>query len=251
MRGPVARAEREDRRRRMVVDSQTEPRATIGTIATRRPRTRRNPKWIALGIIAICLGAIASFVLYSQVTESHQVVIVRHSLHRGATIDSSDLGSVTVGNTGGVDTVPATTMPHLVGRIAATDLVQGSLLPPGATTGALPPAHGNAVIGVHLATGRAPAGFLAPGSPIRMVVLPVGAGKTDVGGAGASNIAGGGSGAGQGELTNVATISAVVLSTTVLDDGILVNVELDAGQAVDAASYAAQDRVVVVRESER
>ena len=30
-------------------------------------RSRRNPKWIALGIAALCLGAIGSFVLYKLV----------------------------------------------------------------------------------------------------------------------------------------------------------------------------------------
>ncbi len=238
----------------MVIERELRTPTVSDVPAAPRIRTRRNPKWVALGIVAICLGAIASFFLYSQVAESHQVAVVRRSLQRGATIRSGDLGSVTVGNTSGIDTVPATAIPDLVGRVAATDLFEGSLVPPSAVTTDLPPAHGKDIIGLRLATGRAPSGFLVPGSPVRLVVLPVDAAKAGGSGIQASD-AGASSRpdapAGRNEVTNVATISAAVISTVTLDDGVLINVELDAGQAVDAASYAAQDRVVVIRESER
>jgi hypothetical protein len=214
-------------------------------------RTRRNPKWIALGVIAVCLGAIASFVLYSQVSESQQVVAVRSSIDRGTTITAADLGIVRVGDTGGVATVPADEMRSMIGQVAAVDLIRGSLLPPDAVTSELPPARGKGVIGIRVSSGRAPVGFLAPGSPIRLVVLPAsasGAGGPAPSGSETGDSTNGSSGK---ESTNVATISATVVNSTQLDDAVLINIELESGQAVDAASYAAQERVVVIRESER
>lgn len=207
-------------------------------------RTRRNPRWIALGVLTVCLGALASFFLYSQLAESHQVVAVRADISRGEKITAADLGVVSVGDTGGVATVPAADLQSLVGRIAAVDLVKGTLLPPDAVTSTLPPARGKGVIGIRVASGRAPVGFLAPGSPIRLVVLPESA-------AGGDDLPAAGAGADGKESTNVATITATVVNSTRLDDGVLINVELESGQAVDAASYAAQERIVVIRESER
>jgi hypothetical protein len=203
--------------------------------------------------VAICLGAIASFFLYSRVAESHQVVVVRHALERGSTIRSEDLGVATVGDTAGISTVAASAIDELVGQTAAIDLVEGSLLPPSAVTQVLPPGHGKDIIGIRLPTGRAPSGFLAAGSPVRLVVLPTDPGPPGSQGATAdgTDVATGATADPADEVTNVATISAVVVNASPLDDGVLVNVELDAGQAVDAASYAAQGRVVMIRESER
>lgn len=224
-------------------------------------RSRRNPKWIALGVVAVCLGAIASFFLYSQISEAHEVVALRHTVHRGATITAADLGQARVGDTGGIRTVPATDLDSLIGKVAAFDLVQGSLLPVNAVTGALPPDHGKAIIGIRVDVGRAPSGFLTAGSPVRLVVLPVDAasgsgseGGTTGGqdsGVDAGGSAGSDSGGGTKEITNVATMTAVVVNSTQLDDGVFLNLELDSRQAVDAASFAAQDRIVIVRDSER
>lgn len=222
------------------------------------PRARRNPRWIALGIIAICLGAIASFFLYSQVAESHRVVAVRHGISRGDTISADDLGQVSVGNTGGVRTVPSTQLAGLVGQVAAVDLVEGSLLPPDAITDVLPPSKGNGVIGIKVATGRAPSGFLAAGSPVRLVVLPADAagvdaatGQTTSGRTGSPSDDANTGESTSAEITNVATISAAVISSQQSDDSVFLTVELSTDEAVEAASYAAQGRIVVVRESER
>lgn len=233
-------------------------------------RSRRNPKWIALGVIAICLGAIGSFFLYSQLSESHQVIAIRDTVHRGSTITQDDLAPVRVGNIDQVSAVPADRLPHLVGKVAAFDLVPGALLPPNAVTDELPPAADAAIVGVRLPTGRAPSGFLAPGSPIRMVVLPdpEAAGTVNSGtdsnepgtnetGSDQTGIEEGDGGEGSpddaGADASVSTrvIDGTVVNTVKLDNGVLINVQVHAGQAVGAASYAAQDRIAVIRDSER
>lgn len=252
----------------MTVDEQARPRASADAPSpvpsAVQLRSRRNPRWVALGIVAICLGAIASFFLYSQISESHQVVAMRETVHRGSTITAADLGEVRVGDTGGIATVPASQLDTLIGKIAAYDLVQGSLLPANAVTGSLPPGHGKAIIGIRVDTGRAPTGFLTSGSPVRLVVLPPDA--ASAGGSGSvqdgaqpddgatagsdGSTTGDGANGSTKEVTNVASMSAVVVNSTQLDDGVFLDVELDATKAADAASYAAQDRVVIVRDSE-
>lgn len=256
---------------RMTVEEQVRQRASgespAPVPAPVRIRSRRNPRWVALGVVAVCLGAIASFFLYSQISESHQVVAMRRTVHRGAMITAGDLGQVRVGDTGGIRTVPASDLDSLLGKVAAFDLVQGSLVPVNAVTGDLPPDHGKAIIGIRVDVGRAPSGFLTTGSPVRLVVLPVDA----VSGAGSGGMpadgttgqdpggapTGGSEGspdAGSGRAQNVTagtTMTAVVVNSAQLDDGVFLNLELDSSQAADAASFAAQDRVVVVRESER
>jgi hypothetical protein len=236
----------------MAIDEHVAEVATRHRVPTDIPtapriRSRRNPRWIALGVIAVCLGALASFFLYSQLAESHQVVAVRHTISRGSSIGSDDLGAITVSDTGGVRTVPAAELTSLIGRVAAYDLVAGSLLPPDAVTDRFPPDHGRSVVGIRVDSGRAPTGFLTPGSPIRLVVLPADAAGGDAGGS--IDTAGGQST--EGGAAGTRTIGATVVGSQELDDGVFLNVELDSDQAVDAASYSALGRVAVIRESER
>jgi len=68
---------------------------------------RRNPKWIALGIVALCLGALLSFVIYSRVADEIAVVSVVNTVHRGSTVTAADLTTVSVKAGAGVQTVPA------------------------------------------------------------------------------------------------------------------------------------------------
>ena len=225
-----------------VAEAVTRTRVPVETPSAPRIRSRRNPRWVALGVVAICLGALASFFLYSQLSESHQVVAVRHTVSRGSTIGPDDLGSVRVSDTGGARTVPAAELASLIGRVAGYDLVAGSLLPPGAVTDQLPPAKGSSVIGIRVAVGRAPTGFLAPGSPIRLVVLPAEA-DADASGTVAGTDP-------DSDAAGAPTVAATVVSSEQLDDGLFLNIELESGRAAAAAAYAAQDRMVVVRESE-
>jgi hypothetical protein len=234
----------------MAVEDDVERPAQVDIPAPPQIRTRRNPRWIALGVIAICLGAISSFLLYSQLAESHQVIAVRETIHRGSTITQADLTTIRVGNTDRVATVPADRLPEMVGKVAAFDLVGGALLPPEAVTDELPPAADQAIVGVRLATGRAPSGFLPPGSPIRLVVLPDPDAVGDP--AEADDPTGSQGDAGVTESADpTPVIDGTVINTVQLDDGVVINVQVTAAQAVGAASYAAQDRIAVVRDSER
>lgn len=197
---------------------------------------RRNPKWIALGLVALCLGALLSYVLYARVADQESVVAVVNTVHRGDTVTAADLTSVSLPSAAGVQAVPATQLEQLVGRRAVYDLVGGSLLPVGAVSDSVVPQPGHAVVGVRLVTGRAPAGPLPSGTPLRLVALPP---------AGSDS-----------EATDRYTgrsIAARVLNKVDAADGtsVVVDVDVAAATAPDVALLAAQERLAVVRDADR
>ncbi|MBM7798881.1 hypothetical protein JOE57_001802 [Microlunatus panaciterrae] len=198
-------------------------------------RFRRSPKWIAVGIIALCLGGLASLFVYHDVSQAQTVVVVARTVHRGAVIRAGDLTTATVGNTPGVRTVSADQLSVLVGQHATVDLMAGSLLSAGAVGSVTVPAANHSVIGIRLVSGRAPVGHLPSSGPVRLVALPPGGADPSF----------------RDSYTNM-IIKAKVIDTTDGPDGlsIVLNVELPEGQASAAALLAAQERLVVVRDSE-
>lgn len=198
-------------------------------------RGRRSPKWIALGVIAICLGGLGAFFLYNELSQAQTVVAVANTVYRGSVVTSSDLTSVTVGKTPGVTTVPADQLESLIGQRAVADLMAGSLLPAGAVAASTVPAADHAVVGLKLVAGRAPVGYLQPSSLIRLVAIPPE-------GADASY---------KDSYTGM-IIKASVIDATPAPDGlsIMVNVDVATDKSAAAALLAARDRLVVVRDAE-
>lgn len=197
---------------------------------------RRNPRWIALGIVALCLGALLSYVIYARVADQATVVAVARTVHRGDTIQPTDLTSVSLAAPAGIGVVPATQVGQLVGQQAVYDLVAGSLLPAGAVAHVVTPRTGRAVVGIRLVSGRAPAGPLPSGSPLRLVALP----PTGSNAAAADPFAG-------------RTIVARTISEVDGADGasVLLNVDVAAALAPSVALLAAQERLAVVRDADR
>lgn len=213
----------------------SQPTARVPAPAATTTRLRRNPKWIALGIVALCLGALGSFVLYNQLADARDVVAVRTSVSRGAQITATDLTVVRVGDTPGVNTVPAAQLDALVGEHAAVDLPAGTMLAPVMIAPVVVPGIGHSLIGVKLDVGRAPNGFLRSGSPIRLIAVPP---------AGAA--------ANYKDAYSNLSIDATVVDASGTADGqsVLLDVDVAADQAAQAATLAATARLVAVRDPE-
>jgi SAF domain len=198
-------------------------------------RVRRNPRWIALGVAAMCLGALTSFFLYRQATHAQAVVAVTHSIYRGSLISRSDLTTITVGNTGGVHVVPASQLSSVTGKRVSLDLVAGSLLSPDAVTDVALPAAKRAIVGIRLPQGRAPEGYLPPAASVRLVAVPP-------------------SGADPGYKDAYAKFSvrAKIADVTTSGDGLslLVNADVSASDAATVGRLAAQERLVLIRDAE-
>lgn len=197
---------------------------------------RRNPKWIALGVIAICLGGLLSFVIYARVATETTVVAMAATVYRGEPIEAADLTSVTLQGDPSVPTIPTADAAGLIGQRAAYDLVEGTLAAPSAVASEALPAAERAVIGMRLAGGRAPADFLQPGAPIRLVALPPAAAQP-----GAKD-----QHAGKTYLARTVSVKPGP------DAGsLLVDVDVAAGQAAVIATLAAQERLAIVRDAGR
>ena len=201
---------------------------------------RRNPKWIALGVVAICLGGLLSYLIYGRLATEVSVVAVARTVYRGATVAEADLRTVTITPARSVAYVPAAELRSLLGKRAAFDLAEGALLTPGAIADVKLPANGRAVVGVKLVPGRAPAGLLHAGSPVRLVALPTAA-------------EGGVSGqTGPDEFKDRAYPGYVIDVQVSDDDGSsLVNVDVRADQANDVSTLAALNRLALVRDADR
>lgn len=197
---------------------------------------RRNPKWIALGVIAICVGGLLSYVIYARVATESAVVAMAATVYRGEVIETSDLTAVTLSGSPSVPSIPAAQASSLVGQRAAYDLVDGSLVAPSAVTQDALPTEKRAVVGMKLAGGRAPADFLLPGSPVRLVALPAPDAQPGV----ADPYAG------------KTFVARTVSSAAGPDAGSLfVDVDVPADQAPTIAMLAAQERLTVIRDAGR
>ncbi len=197
---------------------------------------RRNPRWIALGLTAICIGGLLSYLIYARVATESAVLALTHTVYRGQLVAASDLTTVTVNGDPGVPTVPASRRDELVGQRAVYDLVAGSILAPGAIAAVKLPADRRALVGILVSAGRAPSNHLVPGAAVRLIAVPppnAEAGFRD-------------------EYTGK-TFAARVVDQQPGPDAAstLVNIDIGADQAPVVALLAAQDRLSLVRDADR
>ena len=211
--------------------------STTSTPEPPRIPGRRNPKWIALGIVALCLGALLSYAVYNRVAAETSVIKMSATVYRSETVEASDLAVVQLSGDAVRKSIPAAQLDALVGRKAIYDLPEGTIPVPGAIDDLVIPDSGRAVVGIKLATGRAPAELLIPGSPARLVVLPP-ASTTDPDTS--DKLAG-------------KTYPATIVDQAPGADGasIVINVDVASGQAPTIAMLAALDRLAVVRDPAR
>ncbi len=196
---------------------------------------RRNPKWIALGIVAICLGGLLSYVVYSRVATETSVVAIAHTVYRGETIEAADLTTLTLRGGSLEQAIPAGERANLVGKRAVFDLAEGSVIPASAVADTTVPLEGRAVVGLKLAAGQAPAALLLPGSPVRLIALPAAADDQT-----------------RDKLAGTIYVAAVIDQAAAPDGtSTLVNVDVKAKQAPLVALLASQDRLAVVRDAGR
>jgi hypothetical protein len=222
------------RRARTAADASEPPETTPPP-----PRVpgRRNPKWIALGVVALCLGGLLSYVIYARLANETTVVSVAQTVYRGEVIDAADLTTITLQGSTIAQAVPAADLDTMIGKRAAVDLVAGSVLVASAVTEESIPATGRAIVGLKLSAGRTPTSLLIPSAAVRLVALP----SQDGSDADASD-----------DITGD-TFTARVIDQANGADGtsILVNVDVAADQAAIIAQLAAQDRIALVRDAGR
>lgn len=235
LRGPAVTPDPE---RRTANGQPARATGTADGAAAELPRLpgRRNPRWIALGVLALCLGALLSYVVYARVAAEATVVALDATVYRGEVVERGDLTTVRLRAGSLPATVPAGDLDQLVGQRAVFDLPAGSVLSAGSVAATAVPAPGRAAVGIKLASGRSPEVLLLPASPVRLVALPPASAATTA-----------------GDRLSGKTYTARVLDQAPGADGasILLNVEVDQAQAATVALLAAQERIAVVRDAGR
>lgn len=206
--------------------------------ATELPRLpgRRDPRWIALGVVALCLGALLSYVVYAHVASETTVVSVAHTVYRGEVLEAADLTTVRLQGGALPDAVPASGLDGLVGQRAVYDLPAGGVVASTSVAETALPAEGRSVVGVLLPGGNAPQGLLLPSSPVRLVALPPASSSTGA----------------KDELAGKTYAARVVDSAPGADGtSTMLNVDVQQAQAPTIALLAAAQRLAVVRDAGR
>lgn len=208
-------------------------------LATAAARPRRQPKWIAAGVLAMCLGGLGATLVYAKATATHDVIQVTRSVSRGETIRAADLRVVRAGDLAGSSSVPADRASQLVGQKALIDLAGGAILPANAI-GQPPVEKGISHVGLRLAPGRIPVGELTVGASV--VLIPVEEPRSEVAKP-APQATPGASAAGP-----IAATIAVAPRVGVDGVSTLLDVRVPSDKARAVAELAASDRLVLVRE---
>lgn len=192
-------------------------------------RARRSPRWIAAGVLAICLGGLGATLLWNEAVTSQQVLRVNAAVARGEVIEARDLGPVTVGSLPGVSVVPADQLDDLVGKQALVDLPAGSLVPAGGI-GVAELAPGTVRLGLSLPAGRLPGSAMVPGEQVLLIPVP-------------------GPDQAEAEMSESPVTATLVTPPTTAPDGAarLVDVTVAAADADVVARLAATDRLVLAR----
>jgi hypothetical protein len=189
-------------------------------------RNRRNLRWMAVGVLAVCLGGLGAALLYGNLSNAHTVLVVKRTVYRDQVITAADLGATSAVPALGVETLSSDELDTVVGRTALSDLVEGSLLSP-RSFGEPSVEAGSVRIGLRLAAGRLPSAAMAPGTEVLLV---------PVGRDGAEPPAG-------------ASVAArIATAATVLPDGAsIVDVSVPAAEGERVVRLAANEQLALVR----
>lgn len=136
------------------------------------PKLRRPRTQIALAIALVAIGGLLAAWLVTGVGDTHAVLALRQMVSRGSVIGADDLTTAQINSDPTLHTVPASQRAQIVGKHAASDLVQGSLLTPDSTTAQSVPAAGQSLVGLSLTPAQMPALPLRPGDPVGIVITP-------------------------------------------------------------------------------
>lgn len=193
----------------------------------RRPR---NLPGAVLGALLIVVCALAGAALASSTDHRTHVIVVARAVPAGATIRAEDLASAAVSADGSVHGIRAVEAPSVVGRVAADNLVAGTLLVQGELATGPPVASGMTIVGLALKPGFLPAS-LAPQEKVSVISTPAGSSADPSRGS-------------PGVLVGAATVYSVGPSPD--GQSSLVSVEVPAAAAAAVAEVNAQGGVSLV-----
>ena len=136
------------------------------------PRLRRSPALVVAGVVLVVAGALTSVGIYSNLSQTQEVIAIVTAVARGEQISRTDLTTVQVGFDPMLKPIPASQLASIVGKYAACDLVPGTFLTAAAVGDRLNPAVGSAEVGIALTAGEYPDDGLLPGDDVLLIAVP-------------------------------------------------------------------------------
>jgi len=127
-----------------------------------------------LGVVAVLLvlvcGATGAL-LYLRAGSRTEVVAAARMIPLGHRIAEDDLRGVRVSADTGLAIIPATQVGQVVGKVATTTLLPGTLVSPQALASTVTPSAGQAIVGLDLSGAQLPlpADQLSPGAQVQLV----------------------------------------------------------------------------------
>jgi hypothetical protein len=162
---------------------ETEPAAGVESPVSVPPATlarlprRRRPGLVALAVALIGAGTLVSASVYQAAAHRIRVVLVVGAVPAGQVITSADVGTASVFVGPGVRVVPAGQLQQVVGQVAGTALVPGTLLAAAELGGARPPHPGQVLVPVPVRPSALPVSGLSAGDRVLVVATPGAAGQ--------------------------------------------------------------------------
>jgi hypothetical protein len=145
---------------------------TTGVVLGSPPKLRRRPVVAAASVVAVCGGGLLSAYAYTSTANTHAVLAVTATVHRGDVIMAGEVATVRIGVDPALHPVAADRLGRVVGQRAATDLPAGSLVTEESVTATLIPPRDMSVVGVGLPSALLPGEPLQAGDRVRVVATP-------------------------------------------------------------------------------
>lgn len=136
---------------------------------------KRSVPMALVGVAAVVLGALLALALYTSVDRRQAVLAVRRPVAAGQVIAPEDLRQVRVSTADGITPVPVSRSATVVGKSAAVALVPGTLITSDHVGAPSSLQAGQAIVGVALKAGQAPAA-LPPGTRVQVITTVKGGG---------------------------------------------------------------------------
>ena len=139
------------------------------TPAARPLRRRGSSRLVLLIVVLVVIGTLLGAWAYRNATSRAGVVAVVRALPYGAVVQADDLRSVDLPVDTGLTTIAWADVDRVVGLVATTDLRAGQTLTPDAVGLPSAPAAGEAIVGLSVPAGRAPAEPLEPRDQVLVI----------------------------------------------------------------------------------
>ncbi len=210
---------------------------------------RRRPA-VAIASIVLVTFCVAIFTsIYLHAGNRVAVLALAHDVPQGHAINRGDLAVVRISFSAGLAPISAHDLSQVLGRTAAVSILRGTLLSRTELAVHRGPARGKAVVGVATKAGQLPAGGVAVGDTVDVILT--GSPATLTGGASGPATTESSTTPDQLELGGVlasnATVTGVAFSTSSSPDTVVVSVLIPSAMAPLVASASAAGQAALVQ----